>query len=408
MAIKPVKVSQLNGYIGRILSTYPLLGNVTVIGEISNLKYHSSGHVYFSLKDERSRISCFLSAAVLPRIRYELEEGMEIIIAGSISVYERGGYYSLNVRDIEVEGQGDLAVAFEKLKKKLQAEGLFDASRKKPIPEYPRRVAVITAETGAAVRDIMKIITGKNKVTDVILYPVLVQGPRAAAEIAAALRDINEQKKTGSGFTDVDTIICGRGGGSMEDLWAFNEEVVARAIADSEIPVISAVGHETDVTIADFAADYRAETPTAAADKAVPDTARLRQYIDDIRNMMLSAIERKYDLMERRLAAMNLDIFGRMIERRLDISSMRAEKSRSSLENSLMQLLTARTADLELARSKLEGSSPERIMSKGYAALTDEKGSFLRSIADLEAGDKITITGHDARARAAIEEVEKR
>ena len=259
MAIKPVKVSQLNGYIKRILQTDPLLGNVSVIGEISNLKFHGSGHVYFSMKDEGSRLNCFLPADRAQNLRYELSEGMEITASGYIYLYERGGSYSLNIRDIEVAGLGNLSIAFEKLKAKLEAEGLFDKEHKKEIPFFPEKIAVVTSETGAAVRDILKIIKSRNNYVDVLIYPVLVQGPSAAGEIAHAIADINEK------WPDIDTIITGRGGGAMEELWAFNEEIVARSIYASKIPVISAVGHETDFTIADFVADRRAETPTAAA-----------------------------------------------------------------------------------------------------------------------------------------------
>ena len=265
MAIKPVSVSQLNGYIKRILQTDPLLGNVSVVGEVSNLKYHGSGHVYFTLKDANSKISCFLPHDRAEALRYELSEGMEITASGYIYLYERGGSYSLNIRDIEVAGLGNLAIAFEKLKSKLEAEGLFDPAKKKAIPSFPEKIAVVTSETGAAVRDILKIIKNRNNYVDVLIYPVLVQGPAAAGEIAAAINHINEK------WPDTDTIITGRGGGSMEELWAFNEEIVARAIYASAIPVISAVGHETDFTIADFVADRRAETPTAAAHMAVPD-----------------------------------------------------------------------------------------------------------------------------------------
>ena len=267
MAVKPVKVSQLNGYIKRILQTDPILGNVSVVGEISNLKFHGSGHVYFSMKDEGSRLNCFLPSERAESLRYELSEGMEITASGYIYLYERGGSYSLNIRDIEVAGLGNLSIAFEKLKEKLGKEGLFDAEHKKEIPFFPEKIAVVTSESGAAIRDILKIIKNKNNYVDILIYPVLVQGPAAAGEIAEAICDINEN------CPDVDTIIVGRGGGAMEELWAFNEEIVARSIYNSNIPVISAVGHETDVTISDFVADRRAETPTAAANLAVPDLA---------------------------------------------------------------------------------------------------------------------------------------
>ena len=284
MGLKPIRVGQLNNYIGRVLKTDPILGNVSVIGEISNLKFHSSGHVYFSLKDETSKINCFLSSSNLEHITCPMEEGMEIVASGFISVYERGGYYSLNIRDMEVNGEGQLAIQFEKLKAKLEKEGLFAPEHKKPLPEFPSKIAVVTSETGAAVRDIIRTIKNKNDYVDILVYPVLVQGPAAAQDIAGAIRDINENYK------DVDVIITGRGGGSMEELWAFNEEVVARSIFASEIPVISAVGHETDFTISDFTADFRAATPTAAAELAVPDTGKLREYLEDMKEELASSL----------------------------------------------------------------------------------------------------------------------
>ena len=224
MGLKPLKVGQLNSYIGRILKNDPILGAVSVVGEISNLKFHSSGHVFFSLKDETSKVNCFLAASNLERITCPMEEGMEIVASGYISVYERGGYYSLNIRDIEVNGEGQLAIQFEKLKAKLEKEGLFAAENKKPLPEFPSKIAVVTSETGAAVRDIIRTVRNKNDYVDILVYPVLVQGPAAAEDIASAINDINKN------HTDIDIIITGRGGGSMEELWAFNEEVVARSI----------------------------------------------------------------------------------------------------------------------------------------------------------------------------------
>ena len=276
MAAKPVKVSQLNAYIKRILQSSPVLSNVTVIGEVSNLKFHSSGHVYFSLKDEKGKISCFLPADIAVSMDKSIEEGTEAVVTGYIYLYERGGSYSINVKTIEKSGTGNLAAEFEKLKKKLEAEGLFDRSAKKPLNPFPRRVAVVTSDTGAAVHDIIKIIRSRNRYVDILVCPVLVQGPSAASDISSMITELNEK------CPDTDVIITGRGGGSMEELWAFNEESVARAIAASDIPVISAVGHETDFTIADFAADVRAETPTAAAVLAVPDINELVMYTEEL------------------------------------------------------------------------------------------------------------------------------
>ncbi|MEA4922682.1 MAG: exodeoxyribonuclease VII large subunit [Eubacteriaceae bacterium] len=402
MGIKPVKVSQLNEYIKRILMTDPLLGNVSVIGEISNLKYHSSGHVYFSLKDDGSRVNCFLSRSTLPNIRYELEEGMEITAAGHMSVYSPGGYYSLNVRDVEVSGQGDLAVAFEKLKNKLAAEGLFSEDHKKIIPAYPSKIVIVTAETGAAVQDMLKIMTGRNKMTDIVIYPVTVQGKNAAGEISAAIDDINIS------IPDADTIITGRGGGSAEDLWAFNEEAVARAIYRSRIPVISAVGHETDFTISDMVADRRAETPTAAAVMAVPDTEVIKENMKAIKDSMLDTLESVYREKTNTLKNLDLDIFGQMIESRLKYSRLKTDKLKSSIDSLLDSVISDGHNRIILAKARIDGASPDSILKRGYTAVTDSDGNFVRDLSRLQPEDMINILGHDAVAAAKVEEVNRK
>ena len=287
MALKPITVTQLNHYISRVLTTDPLLGNLTVTGEISNLKYHSSGHLYFSISDENSKINCFFPAQYARGLHYELGDGLAVIIHGYLNVYKKGGTYTLFVRSIEIAGEGNLAMAFQMLKEKLDAEGLFDPAHKKPIPRFPRRIGIVTSNTGAAVRDIIKIIESRTSLTDMIVFPVLVQGSEAAADIAATIDMINRD------FDNIDTLIVGRGGGSMEDLWAFNEEIVARAIYRSRIPVISAVGHEIDFTIADFVADRRAETPTAAAEMAVPDIRELMQRAESWQNSLMTDLKKK-------------------------------------------------------------------------------------------------------------------
>ena len=374
MAMKPVKVSQLNSYIKRILSTDPILGNISVVGEISNIKYHGSGHVYFSLKDENSKINCFLGADRLRHIRYELEDGMEIIAFGYVSVYERGGSYSLNIRDIEVQGMGDLAVAFEKLKNKLAAEGIFDEAHKKPLPLFPRRVAVVTSETGAAVHDILETIKKRNNYADVLVYPVLVQGPGAAPEISEAVRDINER------FPDIDIMIVGRGGGSAEELWAFNEEIVARAIYESEIPVISAVGHETDFAIADFAADKRALTPTAAAVMAVPDINELKGYTEKLKDDMLHALKKQTEYKERLMEAANPEV----------------------LKHSLINMINLSTLKAENAYKQLCDLNPMNIVERGYAAVTDENGKLMSRAADFEKGDIFRAVFRDGSIKARV------
>lgn len=385
MAIKPVSVSQLNGYIKRILQTDPLLGNVSVVGEVSNLKFHGSGHVYFTLKDQNSKINCFLPSDRVKNLRYELSEGMEITASGYIYLYERGGSYSLNIKEIEVAGLGNLAIAFEKLRARLEAEGLFDQSKKKEIPFFPEKIAVVTSETGAAVRDILKIIKSKNNYVDVLVYPVLVQGPAAAGEIAAAIDYINAQ------WPEIDTIIIGRGGGSMEELWAFNEEIVARSIYASKIPIISAVGHETDFTISDFVSDRRAETPTAAAHMAVPDINELKEYVSDVMDMLSISIEKYIQLKEMQLKNLDLDTFRRDLESRITMEQMRIDNIHAENVTCIKNMVASLEQKINLYKENLESLDPTSIMKRGYSAVTDEEGNFIKNIKELETDKKVTI-----------------
>ena len=400
MAVKPVSVTQLNSYIKRILQIDPLLGNVFLIGEISNLKFHQSGHVYFSLKDATSKINCFLSSANLTHLRYLLSEGMEITASGYISVYEPGGYYSLNVKDVSVAGMGNLAIAFEKLKEKMSKEGLFSPEHKKAIPAFPEKIAVITAETGAAVRDIVKIITEKNDYVDILIYPVTVQGPKAAGEISEGIKEVNER------FPETDTIIVGRGGGSMEDLWAFNEEVVARAIYASQIPIISAVGHEVDFTIADFVADLRAETPTAAADAAVPDMDQVRQHVSDLSADLKSGVGAVLDRKAERLGRMNLDLFARMIRSKIQYEGIRAVQLKTRLEELIKGKVHEERARIDLIRSRLEGASPIRIMERGYSAVTFPDSRPVKGVSQICKGDDLFLYMADGRADIKVKGIQ--
>ena len=357
MPLKPISVSQLNEYISRVLVTDPLLGNVTVQGETSGVKYHQSGHVYFSLVDDRARVNCFLNRELAADLRFRVADGMEVTIVGSVSVYQKGGSYSLYVRSLETEGAGSLQLAFEEMKQKLSAEGLFDPAKKKPLPFFPDHIGIVTSETGAAIRDMMKNIKPRNNHVSVTVFPVLVQGDAAAGQIARAIRTANEK------FPYLDVLIVGRGGGSPEDLWAFNEEVVARAIYGSEIPVISAVGHEIDFTISDMAADVRAETPTKAAVIAVPDLDQLEEELEKRRSL----IERQLDngVMFQELRIDNL------------IRSMR-----SALENRIDR----RQKDVEKLRMQLELNDPRNILENGYSILEDEAGRVMTDAGELQAG----------------------
>ena len=401
MAAKPVKVSQLNAYIKRILQSSPVLSNVTVIGEVSNLKFHSSGHVYFSLKDEKGKISCFLPADIAVSMDKSIEEGTEAVVTGYIYLYERGGSYSINVKTIEKSGTGNLAAEFEKLKKKLEAEGLFDRSAKKPLNPFPRRVAVVTSDTGAAVHDIIKIIRSRNRYVDILVCPVLVQGPSAASDISSMITELNEK------CPDTDVIITGRGGGSMAELWAFNEESVARAIAASDIPVISAVGHETDFTIADFAADVRAETPTAAAVLAVPDINELVMYTEELMQSidayMDSILERNYlRLQGSGIVQMSHLLYSMISGREMEIKALF-----NVLEFETDSRLERLESRIESLRDTIENLNPSRILEKGYSIIKDENDLCITEIGDLRSGNEIKIVMRGGDAGALITEVRK-
>lgn len=376
MALKPVTVSQLNEYISRVIGTDPLLGAVVVKGEISNLKYDGSGHVYFSIIDATSKINCFLPRDYAMSLHYPLEDGMEVTLTGSVSVFKKNGTYSLYVKIVEVSGEGNLAIAFEKMKEKLSKEGLFDQSHKKPIPKYPNKIGIVTSATGAAVKDILKILKGRNHLVDVMIFPVLVQGEAASADIAAMLDYINEN------FDDIDTLIVGRGGGSADDLWAFNEENVARAIYRSEIPIISAVGHEIDFTIADLVADLRAETPTAAAQLVVPDTEQMRKQMEDLKEHLYIQLSNK--LMYHRLLIDNL-----------------AKEMKNCLNGQIAKL------ENELTQSKLllEENNPTQILENGYSVLTDEDGKVISAISQLCEKQEYKITLQDGFAKCRITEI---
>ena len=381
MALKPVTVTQLNEYISRVLGTDPLLGNVSVSGEISNLKFHSSGHVYFSMIDESSKVNCFLPSSLARNLAYELGDGLNVVIRGYINVYIKGGTYTLFVRELEVAGEGDLALAFELLKRKLQAEGLFDQAHKKAIPAFPRRIGLVTSGTGAAVRDMTKIIQSRTKMTDVIIFPTQVQGRGAAAEMAAMLDYVN------ANFSDVDVIIIGRGGGSAEDLWAFNEETLARAIYRSRIPVISAVGHEIDFSISDFVADLRAETPTAAAEKATPNDEELRRALENYRSGLYSALKNK-----------------------TDYCALRAERIIQEMKNVIQRRLDNLQHLADQYRIAIEANDPAKILAKGYSYIETTEGRIVSKVSDLKEGGRYIVYFRDGRSEftaAGVKEGDK-
>ena len=379
MALKPVSVTQLNEYISRVLSTDPLLGNIRVTGEITNLKYHSSGHIYFSIADENSKINCFFPSSYVKSLQIALSDGLKVIINGYINVYKKGGTYTLFVRSVESCGEGDLSAAFEMLKKKLDAEGLFAKEHKKRIPAFPHKIGIVTSETGAALQDILKIIKARTSLVDIVIFPVLVQGPEAAADIASTLDMIN------ASFEDIDTLIVGRGGGSAEDLQAFNEECLARAIYRSKIPVISAVGHEIDFTIADFVADMRAETPTAAAETAVPDMKELR---------------RKIELYRENLVA---DMRGK-----IKLDKLTAENYLLEMESSMRSILASAEHKMEKLSLILEENNPKNILAKGYSLMQTPAGEVISSVSAVETGGEYEISLSDGTVRVKAMEIYKR
>lgn len=367
-------ISQLNRYIKSLLDGDQMLSSVFLTGEISNFTNHyKSGHMYFSLKDSQCVVRAVMFAAQARRLRFLPQDGMKVIVRGRVTVYEQSGQYQVYVDDMQPDGLGALNLAYEQLKTRLAAEGLFDASRKKPLPAYPKAVGVVTSPTGAAVQDIKQILGRRFPLAEVILCPVLVQGAGAAEQIAAAVEHFNR-------LDCADVLIVGRGGGSMEDLWAFNEEIVARAVANSRIPVISAVGHETDFTICDFAADLRAPTPSAAAELAVPDIRELMAYVSGS--------------MLRMKKSLGIEMHRMQIDRLVDRMS---GKMKRDLETGRMRL-AERSASLQ-------AFSPLRVLARGYSVALDANGETVRSAAQVRQGDSLNLIVQDGRLACTVNEV---
>ncbi len=382
--VMTVTVSALNNYIKRVMDNNSYLKDICVKGEISNYKAHSSGHIYMTLKDEGSVIKAVMFKGAAKLLRFNMENGMKIIARGRVSVYEAGGQYQMYIESVQPDGVGALYVAFEQLKEKLKEEGLFDEKFKKPIPKYPEIIGVVTAATGAAVRDIINVLGRRYPLARVRVLPVAVQGDGAGEEVARAIGYLNEHKLC-------DVIIAGRGGGSIEDLWAFNEECVARAIFRSEIPVISAVGHEVDFTIADFVADMRAPTPSAAAEIAVPSTQELMSFIMSAKSGMFanmtSLIERKrhkLSLCENNPA---FKLFRNFIkDKELELDSMVTD-----LENAIKELLKTRKEAFMMHIGKLDALSPLKVLERGYSVAFSDSGKVIRKCEDTKSGEKISL-----------------
>ena len=391
-------VSEVNGLIKAILDNEPLLGDVCVRGELSNYKMYPSGHHYFTLKDEQSAIRCVMFRGQASRLRFRPENGMKALALGRVTVFPRDGAYQLYCNELSPDGVGDLHVAFEQLKEKLWKEGLFDEGRKKSLPPYPRAIAVITSSAGAAVHDMIRILRRRYPLAEVKLLPVRVQGAEAPAEIVGAIRYANR-------YRVADLIITGRGGGSMEDLWAFNDERVARAIYESELPVISAVGHEPDVTIADFVADVRAATPSHAAEMAVPDQGELRDRLQSARLRMARAQSKELALLRRRLETLAAkrvltDPLAVIQDKRMLLAH---------LQKDLGYAASARLAGprqrLGTLAASLDAMSPLKVLGRGFALAADSGGRILRRAGDVSPGDAVEVSLAEGRLDCRVERV---
>ena len=390
-----LSVGQINDYIKNKLDNDPGLHNIAIRGELSNYKVYPSGHHYFTIKDGTGAMKCVMFKSAAMRLRFQPENGMQVIAMGSVTVYVRDGVYQLYCTGLVLDGIGDLYAAFEQLKTKLAAQGLFDPAHKKPLPRFPGTIGIVTSSAGAAVHDMLRILRKRYPLTNVRLLPVRVQGAEAPAEIAGAIWYANQHKLA-------DLLIVGRGGGSIEDLWAFNDEMVARAIYESRIPVISAVGHEPDVTISDFVADLRAATPSNAAELAVPDQDALRQTLDEMQNAMAVAMQTKIDRAGERL---------RNLSNRPVLKSPMAsfESRRKALELMEKRLISAQSGNVAKNRqrfvaqvSKLDAMSPLKVLTRGYALVAKEDGQLVRSVMDVKPKEPIAVRVSDGTIVATV------
>ncbi len=387
-------VRQVNSYIKNMFTQDFMLNRIYVKGEVSNCKYHTSGHIYFSLKDESGTIACVMFAGSRSGLSFRMQEGQQVIVLGSVSVYERDGKYQLYAREIVLDGAGLLYEKFEALKRELAEMGMFAQEYKQPIPRYARTVGIVTAPTGAAVRDIINISSRRNPYVQLILYPAQVQGEGAAESIVKGIRALEEKQ--------VDVIIVGRGGGSIEDLWAFNEETVARAIFECRVPVISAVGHETDTTIADYVADLRAPTPSAAAELAVYEYREVKENIyscaDTMRRLLLNRVSGERAKAERYALRLKLA----HPRQKLNEKRQYAAELETVLRGRMSTALTREKHRLALCVEKMKGLSPLEKLSRGYSYIQNEQGKNVRSISQAEKGSVLTVYVTDGKIEAEV------
>ena len=400
MAQKVLSISQLNEYIRGKLDTDALLNGIAVRGEISNYKVYPSGHHYFTLKDEASSLKCVMFKGNAMRLRFRPDNGVKVIAMGKISVYPRDGVYQLYCTAMAMDGIGDLYAAFEQLKDKLAAQGLFDPAHKKPIPKYPAVIGIVTSSAGAAIHDMLRILRKRYPLSEVRLLPVRVQGAEAPGEIAAAIRYANYHKLA-------DLLIVGRGGGSIEDLWAFNDEQVAYAIYESEIPVISAVGHEPDVTISDFVADLRAATPSNAAELAVPDQDALRQALDSMSDSMASALNRQVKSARQHLNVLSRSAALQSPTGYLDQKKQNLELLKNRLVSAETRTVAQKKQQFVRLTAKLDAMSPLKVLTRGYAIAMKSDTQVLTSVSQVNPGDRIAVSLSDGVITANVSEVKE-
>ena len=396
---EPSSVSELNQYIKGCLESDPRLSRVYIRGEISNFTRHSSGHLYFSIKDEESQIRAVMFRSAAQSLRFLPEDGMKVLVSGSVSLYVKGGSYQLYVSSLSPDGLGALYLAYERLKQKLETEGLFSEERKRPLPSYPEKIGVITSPTGAAVRDILNITGRRYPLADIVLYPALVQGEGAPRSLLCGLEYFSK--------TDVDLLIIGRGGGSIEDLWAFNNEDVARRIAEMPMPVISAVGHETDFTICDFVADLRAPTPSAAAELAVPDIRELYLYLDGVHSRLQNALSHPIKRKKERLLALRERLFllsdGRLLDGKRQVLLRLHERLKAACQMDFIK----RRASISVMAEKLETLSPLRVLGRGYCVAHTAAG-VVSSVDAVSVEDSLSLSLLDGELFAVVKKKEKK
>ena len=397
-------VTEVNHLVKLLLDNEPMLANVAVRGELSNYKIYPSGHHYFTLKDPEGALRCVMFKGSAVKLRFRPENGMKVVVTGRITVFPRDGAYQLYCNTLTPEGDGDLAVAFEQLKAKLHAEGLFDPDHKKPLPAYPERIAIITSAAGAAVHDMIRILRRRYPIAKVVLLPVRVQGVEAPPEIVGAIRYANRWRVA-------DLIITGRGGGSMEDLWAFNDERVARAIYESELPVISAVGHEPDVTIADYVADARASTPSNAAEIAVPDQTELLRRLRSAEDRMAQSETQRLEALRQKLEALAgkrvlTDQMAYVQDKRMEL--LHVQQRLGDLSGAV---LSRKRQMFSTLAASLDAMSPLKVLGRGYAMAQNEAGHILKSYRDVAAGESVSVTlgegGFTCRVEEPLKEVHK-